>query len=325
MNDNQEFNLDFFKKGTWTDNSLKNIYLNNLPEYSHYMPMEEGIANQDEIWNGGGRGNNHGFRDYHFNDCADILAAGCSFTWGAGLYEKDLWPNHIKNMTGKTVHNIGVSGGSIHGTVSRIFSYIRKYGKPKIVICLFPDALRSFLPLIPDRLTHSRLGNDILRHSFENKKQPMKIDTGWNGWSDETKSYFQPLYSKMPHHLNDIIPIEVAFYLSMQHIHMLEQYCDAADIKLVWGTWHSDTRLFFEKIKSLADDSYFKYYIDLEETGQYSKHVENETLPDYQCHNELKMTDKETYWMAADKHHWGSHSQIHIAEEFYKQIKNINI
>lgn len=321
------FNLDFFTIPTWTDESLKKIFLNDLPlHYHEFENRGEELIDRDEIWNGGGRGNNYGFRDNDFTECAEILAAGCSFTWGAGLYEKHIWPTHIRNMTGKTVHNIGVSGGSISGTVSRIFAYIRKFGKPKTIICLFPDAFRLYLPLIPDRFTHTRAEGADLFEFYHEHKQPVLIDTGWSNWDENKRSYSQPIYSKIPHTTNEVLPAEVAFYLSIQSIHLLESFCNEVGINLIWTTWHYDTYVFFKKIQSLADKTYFKNFgSDLMNASLYTKRkdVPDEEWPDYGCHLDLKEQDKYTFLIAADTHHWGSHSQIHLAESLYKELKKM--
>lgn len=318
-----EFNLDFFFKPTWDNETLKKIFLNNLPSYANWVDtgLPEEIPFSNEVWNVGGRGNNFGFRDDPFFKCADILMAGCSFTWGIGLLEKHVWPTHIKNMTGKTTANIGVSGGSIHGAVSRIFSYIRKFGKPKIIICLFPDAFRLYLPSIKNRFTNDRIYNKEFI-SNDNVPEAVLIDTGWQNYDNSTKSYTQPLYSKMPHYQNEILPAEVSFYLSIQQIHLLEQYCFDANIHLVWATWHHDTHLFFEKIKSLSDPTYFRYFIDITKEAIYTQQLNGPPVKDFGCHKELEKEDKETFLISADKHHWGSHSQIHIAETFYEHIKD---
>ena len=321
-----EYGIDFFFKPTWNDQTLRKIYLNNLPTYSDWV--DNGLPptplDADEIWNGGGRGNNFGFRDEPFFECADILMAGCSFTWGAGLHEKHIWPTYIKKMTGQKTANIGVSGGSIHGSVARIFAYIRKFGKPKTIICLFPDAFRLYLPLVKGRFTNSRVEEREFT-SYENIPQGMLIDTGWVNYNPETRTYPQPTYSKIPHHTNEVLPAEVAFYLSMQQIHFLEQYCFEANIKLVWATWHYDTYLFFKKIKSIADPTYFRNFIDISECGKYTKGLLGKDPDDFGCHKELQEEDKKTFLIAADTHHWGSHSQIHIAEMFYEQIKENNL
>lgn len=317
-----KYTLDFFKKPTWTDESLQKVFLNNLNEYYNIGEIRsDELIDRDEIWNGGGRGNNHGFRDANFDKCADILAAGCSFTWGAGLYEQHRWPNHIKNLTNQSLHNIGVSGGSVYGTTSRIYAYIRKFGKPKTILCLFPDFFRIYLPLIPDRLIHPRVPEDNLIKDIDGNKQPALIDYGWYNWDEGKLEYTQPHYSKIPHMVHDVLPAELMFYMAMQEIHRFEQYCEGAGINLVWGTWHYETFLFIEKIKSLADSSYFKSFVNISPASQYTKRSGLDEFPDFQCHQSLKEEDQLTYWMAADGDHWGSHSQIHIAEIFYEKIK----
>lgn len=335
INPKNFYDINFFAEDNprYEDDTLRQIFLNSFQRNTMAEDLnsfKDRVTDSDEIWNGGGRGNNYGFRDDNFTEVADILAAGCSFTWGAGLNEKYVWPRHIKNMTGKTVHNIGVSGGSVSGTVKRIFAYIRKFGNPKTIICLFPDLLRLYLPTDKDRFTHPRVSeSDHLVYEDEEKTRPKFFvsDVGWTHFDNIKLGYWQPKYSKIPHNVHDVIPGEVSFFLGIQDIHLLEQYCFATGIKLVWGTWHYPTFLFFEKMKSISDDTYFKYYTsDIVNAAAYNKDINTQKkMEDFGCHKELEAEDQETFLISADTHHWGSHSQIHIAEIFYEHIKNDNI
>jgi hypothetical protein len=246
--------------------------------------------------------------------------AGCSYTWGAGLYERHVWPHYIKQMTGKSGANIGVSGGSTSGAVSRIFGYIEKFGKPKIILCFMPDLMRFYMPLLKDRfITNRVVDNDW------NYKEVFLIDNGWTGYNELDQKYIQPKFSKFPHTVTDILPAEIAFYTSIQSILELERYCDAANIKLVWGTWHYETYKFYKKLKNISNKKHFKHMIDFSSAAKYTHAKDTKNHEIYDCHKDLEQEDKGTFYIAADTHHWGSHSQIHIAEIFYEQIKEDNL
>jgi hypothetical protein len=287
MND-KTFNIDFLNK--WSDESLSKIFLNDLDQTIFRHPVKKP---------------------------AEILMTGCSFTEGLTIETKYIWPTHIEQMTGKECVNLGKSGASFVGSISRIFAHIREYGNPNIILALLPDPFRLYLPSIYGRFIIDKINHLEFSQMGLTPEKPLLKDSGFWIWNTRNRSYAQPKYSKAPHQMTDIIPAEVAFHLSIQYLHLLEQYCQATGIKLVWGTWNETTKEFIYKMKSISNESYLNNFIDFQEDYVYSKDGMC-----FDCHKDLEEQDKVTFIKSEDKQHWGSHSHIHAAERFYKHIKD---
>jgi hypothetical protein len=95
--------------------------------------------------------NSDGFRTEHFEDSTDkdiILATGCSFTFGLGLPEKYTWPKLLEAELNKDadlfkLYNLGFPGHGYFIIIKNIFSFIKKYGKPKAIFIVFPNINRD--------------------------------------------------------------------------------------------------------------------------------------------------------------------------------------
>lgn len=295
-----------------SNESIKNLFLNdfNSPYKGMIGPfgpdLETTFDTKHKI-------NNYGFRDDNFIDNADILIAGCSFTYGIALDEKYIWPELIKQMTKQKCANIGFPGYSVPAIISTIFAYIRKFEKPKTIICLFPDLHRMHIPVIPGKLFDSKL---MLHRDYIDKNNfPAML------WPIDKSLYDQPKFSKMPHEITDILPDIFAIWMSIQNIHLLEQFCFESNINLIWATWSTSAAEIINNIKSLADETYFKYYVGHIDGISYS----NKETYIKDCHLNLKKEDKTTFFMAKDDNHWGSHAHIHFADFFYDILKKREI
>jgi hypothetical protein len=71
-----------------------------------------------------------------------ILALGCSFTFGTGLYLKDIWPTKLGELLNVPVYNAGVGGGSPDHCY-RIARDLIPNHKPKAVFIYMPDRNRT--------------------------------------------------------------------------------------------------------------------------------------------------------------------------------------
>jgi hypothetical protein len=87
--------------------------------------------------------NSAGFRGEEFDGNAEIVALGCSHTFGMGLPSEFAWPNVVSNLMGiKNVANLGRCGASIADQIRWLTVYIRKYGAPKMILASFPNFAR---------------------------------------------------------------------------------------------------------------------------------------------------------------------------------------
>lgn len=94
--------------------------------------------------------NSHGLRSDEFtatHDGLHILFAGCSITFGDGMFEEYIWARKVYDMISsqeKTsgYYNVGVPGFNHSQIYLQIFTYIEKFGNPDYLFINFPDLKR---------------------------------------------------------------------------------------------------------------------------------------------------------------------------------------
>lgn len=262
--------------------------------------------------------NKLGYRGDDFNEHpSDILAAGCSQTWGLGCPDEYIWPSILSKDVNKSINNIGYFGKSVPAIVQMIFTYFKEIGNPKYVFVCFPDLYRFQFPIV-----------DNFWESNKNIRTNSLIAESHLGESKYIKN--KPKYSKAPYLIEDMITYDYCIWQSIIHIQMLEQYCASSGIVLSYGFWDSEATLLFNKI---SNNTFYKNYISLEgdkwtpkyelkESQYYTKN--NITI---ECHNDLINKDNEYFWhLGLDRYkknfipHIGTHRHIHIAEIFKKKV-----
>ena len=199
------------------------------------------------------------FRNSHFQELSknthNVLAAGCSFTFGHGLPEEYTWPNIFKSMAKKdqkdiNVINLGSPGVGISSVINNVMSFIHKYGKPDSIVALLPSISRDvvFYPKSKDYQTYY----PSLSHLENKKKDPY--------YFFKTKNYI----------------FEDSLYSAITQIRMFEQFCKNADIHLVWSTWlMSDLKIYDElEFEFFVSNQSFNFDPDGESeiSGDYSKY-----------------------------------------------------
>jgi hypothetical protein len=173
--------------------------------------------------------NSVGYRSPEFIANPDIIAIGCSQTFGIGVPDWAVWPKRLADMTGNSYVNLAYSGASIEAQTRSAIEYCTKYGKPKYIVALFPDLYRMLAPVVG--------GSMSIRDADSRKKQIIDkgiVDVADISFPDQVEL---PVLSKRPHGVTDILPAEWPLYLSLQAIALLEAYCAAADIHLVFSSW----------------------------------------------------------------------------------------
>lgn len=253
--------------------------------------------------------NNFGFRDKNWEGPADIIGAGCSMTYGYGVPVNARWTNILSEITNKNVRNISIPGTSIQEIVLQIISHIKIFGKPKEILCLFPDPFRIIVPTKKNLIT--------VKDSISRPKETVNFSNiEINNKINEKKSYL-----KKPYFYNDILPLEFPFYFSMMAIHTLEQLCELSNIALSWTSW---------------EENFQNYLLRLENENPFSNFFYNESIlvergavwPE--CHSEKKKFFPDYFDNGRDveagfrQSHPGYHWHLHAAEIFYENIKNDN-
>jgi hypothetical protein len=250
--------------------------------------------------------NSNGFRGNEIVGNEDLVIAGCSFTFGLGVPEDKIWAVELAKNLNLTYTNLSYPGASIMFIVQLIFKYFKKYGNPKYIICLFPDPYRMCLPYIENKL-------ESLDNPINEKISHLHL----KGFTNNRI----PTYSKLPHMAEHVIPQDVAKWLSIQYIHMLEQYCKSNNIKLIWSSWENTF------LDELLKSNVFNGLIDIE-SNKWIRNT-NDHYDMYEkkdCHLELKNKYPEIFDRGLDlewgiQHsHWGTHKHIHISEIFQKEF-----
>jgi len=275
--------------------------------------------------------NSLGYRSKEFKKGTPLLVAGCSYTYGAGLPEDATWGAQLAEKLGVEYSNLSKYGASIPWIVRNVFSYCREFGNPESIVCAFPNLLRGLI--VTDRRTIT-VNKDIVQikgtdqnHPYENDVQSYLIH--------ELDSNKKPKISKRPHEADDVLTPETAVLYSVDYIRMLEQYCCAAGVNLIWSMLERGTD---EHVRALPEDYKFDNYADLSlkdfdmyfDPGTEFGFYHNDEFPDKVgevCHQEeLQRWGRESWLLGTDRGngminaHPGVHTSIHWADGFYKEF-----
>lgn len=74
----------------------------------------------------------------------NVVAIGCSDTFGIGNYYEDLWTTKLARILNKEVYNLGIPGGSMDTCFRSLLSFYEIY-KPRTVYLLKPSCYRTEL------------------------------------------------------------------------------------------------------------------------------------------------------------------------------------
>jgi hypothetical protein len=342
-------------------NGRNNFYRFNDDEleYLFFNPLYEAIRGKRSDWEDNRsywlndkytyRRNKYTFRCDEFEQNAEFVFAGCSHTYGMGVPEDKIWGAQTAKELGYRYWNLGIAGASVTTIVNNLFAYFRLFGHPKNLAVLFPNFERLMLPVNLRILLPSN--NTFLPGSEPNKFKewdPNDNSYLYDGYLDHSymADGLHPKFSKAPHKVGEVIPLDVPYFMATQSINLLEQYCELAGINLVWSIWDYITLNSFKKMKA-KNNSYFKYMIDVEMDKWISHHPIGEDPKhgpdvyhkdniktddpcisrDYSCgkatfcHKNLENEDPEIFNIAADNAHWGTHRHKHIGEIFAKHIR----
>lgn len=235
--------------------------------------------------------NNDGFRSKNFTKNADLVALGCSFTFGLGVPYDRIWHSICGKELNLSVDNLGICGASVRKSVMTFMTYCQIYGIPKTVFALFPE---------------------MNRYAY----------FGYNYYAYDS---FAPKYAKAPYKVEDVFSEEMAAWDSLTMCYVLECFCNSNGIRLIWSSWDA---LFNIKAKKENDD--FKIYpnfIDTNENAKYNVGFADlsvciEYPKERTCHSELKNIYPDIFEKGGDIErgkkyaHWGVHQHQHYAEDF---------
>jgi hypothetical protein len=263
--------------------------------------------------------NNFGYRDIDWFEKTEILALGCSNTFGFGVTVEGRWTNILSKKINKEIRNLSFPGASILELVSKSFEYFKIFGNPTVMICLFPDPFRTWMP-------HKKgLNNGDYNYQGKEEVNPFEPDlylsTVFFDYSSDKKVQKEK-YFKTPYSYEKVLPAELSIFNSMQAIHMLEQYCKSSNIKLIWTTWHRPTHNLLNSDEENIFNSFIfdeNLIISHDLADGFEKFNEG-------CHEEYRHEFAKYFDMGLDIEdglnyaHPGVHKHIHFAEAFYEAM-----
>lgn len=302
------------------DLDYNKIFLNSFHLENHKLDYDDKDHGVDYNLN------KYNYRSPEFSEGVDAIFAGCSNTYGVGIPEDARWSNILAKTLNLSFVNLAIPGASVFLILSEIMYYIKMYGKPKYIFCMFPDFARTTL--------YVKRG----------------LNAPYDGWGDYglTQTHLmshgniedRPKYIKKPFAYEDVMSMETSYFYSLKAIQFLEQLCDVMGIELYWGAfWDVDGGM----LESLRNNEfgYYKNFIG-RETGywdritkepgkdQYVQELIAANAPSQQtkidCHEEFRSMFPRFFDMASDTEygiegaHHGFHRNIHVVELFLSKI-----
>jgi hypothetical protein len=262
--------------------------------------------------------NSYGIRSKEFDLDHDLVAVGCSFTYGTGIPENARWADILADKLNVSVANLSFPGAPIEMIIGNLFKYLNIKDKdPKYIAVLLPDFLRV----------------SYLRNQESSVLVGLSLDASQHKFS----------YNQDKDILSSILPIEWAYFKAQESVKMLELYCKAKNIKLVWSTWStikidsewlSHKFLCYKKDKTIdefPDQDIDKFWTDDEIAKK--RYFEYDNMS---CHKEYLEEHSEYFYYAYDRlprtqgdalmfqPHPGMHRNLHWANFFYEELINEN-
>jgi len=276
--------------------------LQNIQEDS-YGPLDENTY----------KFNSYGYRSPEYSSSNELLSLGCSQTMGMGVPEDGHWPSILAETLGVKYSNLAYGGWSIQAIILSAFAYFKKYGHPKKVALLLPDLARTKI------VTRNGLIDNSI---FTKKRKEISCEhvSIENGFTHGNRNGAPPKYSKAPHVLGDIIPVENSVYFSFQLLNIFLQYCNQNNIAVAWGSWDIGTESLLQYARLQGVDIDMSGHID--GLDALVRTFSNGAVP-VACHLDELPLFPQTFIRGTDRfEHMGVHSHIHIAEEFSKKLTN---
>ncbi len=254
---------------------------------------------------------------------SDILASGCSITFGLGVPEEGRWTNILSKKINKSVTNLGSPGASIENICFNIIQYCLNTKMPKEMFCLFPDFFRSMVvadkEFYKSKVNRGSMGTkDILEYIFCNPKI-----------IQDNRSFFMEIQNQK--YVEDSISPHQLILDSIRYIYMLEAFCLSNNIKLKWTIWDPASSYIVEelgKMKNFKLKDFVSFYPpDSNYNGPGS-------MLDYGCDpkahghefndHESWIRGSDYYYIDGKKTYDNSHPGIHIHEHFADFFYNLH-
>lgn len=257
------------------------------------------------------------------DDNSDILASGCSITFGLGVSELGRWSNLLSNKINKSVNNLGVEGASIKSICNDIIKYCINKKMPKEIFCLFPSFFRN--TIVVDK--------EFYKPSEE---QPPAFDFLRLIYSELDIDHYKDcivVTSRNKEYTKNLVSPHQLILDSVNFIYILESFCLTNNIKLYWTTWDIKSNLIMKELLNIEDfklknfttffppnsfediGDFVEKTCNLNHDSDFKDNICWEVGSDYSIIDDKKILSRA---------HPGIHTHTHVAEFFYNLRKQNN-
>lgn len=270
-----------------------------------------------------------------FIESPDVMCVGCSITAGFALQERYSWPSILASVTGETIN---ICARATSGAAFEVFTAMQMmtlYGKPKKVICLFPDITRIMVCTPMVDAPHPAMLQQHIVYVDDEKEYFTRTDATnllrHIVSQRDTSGTKQKIKKPKPYRFYDFqgfeykIPYELAFEKNLQAVMNFELFCEINGIEFQYASWSKYTNDVFSNINSKAfNKPVNKYRRDLQMYWSDDPSVLSYISPDEfvcpddtTCGHQPQSEQQESVWrVATNDWHPGLHNQIHFAEHF---------
>lgn len=327
--------LSFYKQNEENAWYLKKFFV-NTKEIGLYEPFSENVVSSRRTSEDKSLETIDEVNTYQINSIgcrgeidenSEVLASGCSITFGLGVPESGRWTNLLAKKINKSVTNLGSPGASVENICMNTIQYCLNSKMPKEIFCFFPDFLRSMVVVDKEfyksKVNRGNIGTrDSLHQVFcnptivkDNKSVFMEV---------EDQKYIED--STSPHQL---------ILNSVKFIYLLESFCLSNNIKLYWTTWNTSSSNILKELSKMENfklKNFTSLYPTDSEYAGVGAFVLDTCNPDTHEH---EFKDHPSWNKGSDyafingektlkMSHPGVHVQEHIADFFYNLYKANN-
>jgi hypothetical protein len=322
--------FNFYKVNSNNDYYLIK-YFTNTAHVGKYEPYAKDIIPSDETkveWGTVDEYNTYEINHFglrgEIDENSDVIASGCSITFGLGVPEEARWTNILSTKINKSVTNLGNLGASVESICNDIVQYCLNTKIPKEIFCLFPDFFRSMIVVDKDFFQSRHLGSSQIRSNLAKDgvlaliycNPTIRQYEGSLFMETQDKKFIED--STSPHQL---------ILNSINAIYALESFCSTNNIKLYWTTWDINTHLLMQlllNIKNFKLKNFIPFFTN--ETSRQIGGFVNQTC-DSDHGSEFANTE---FWKRGSDYtmingvkthensHPGIHAHVHVSDLFYK-------
>ena len=253
----------------------------------------------------------------------DVIAGGCSITFGLGVPEKGRWTNILGNTINKNIMNLATPGASVESVCNTIIQYSMNNTMPKEIFCLMPDFFRRMV--VVDKEFYKTKAS---KNSFAEGQDYLALLYCNPIVYPANNGVFMEVTNKK--YIEDSISPHQLIMNSINAIYMLESFCSSNNIKLYWTTWDMSSHLVMEELLKVENFKLKKYIPFFQkDVERFSDIFKNDDL--VLCSksefSSLKSWSQGTDYAMINKKkvestsHPGVHFHFHLSELFHNSYK----